>query len=41
MGEDGYLLDNRAAAAGTRLGVLAAIFDPTTFRHIQGQVPAD
>jgi SAM-dependent methyltransferase len=37
MGDDaeGYLLDNRAAAAGTRLEALAAIFDPSTFRHIE------
>ncbi len=36
MGEagEGYLLDNRVAAAGTRLEALAAIFDPVTFRHI-------
>jgi len=36
MGErdEGYLLDNRVAAAGTRLDALAAIFDPTTFRHV-------
>jgi SAM-dependent methyltransferase len=35
MGDDGYLLDNRVAAAGARLDALAAIFDPTTFRHIE------
>jgi len=29
-----YLLDNRAAAAGARLHALAAVFDATTFRHI-------
>ncbi|HLN43886.1 MAG TPA: methyltransferase domain-containing protein [Acidimicrobiales bacterium] len=34
MGDDRYLLDNRSAGAGTRLDALAAIFDPTTFRHI-------
>lgn len=33
--DDGYLLDNRQTAAGARLGVLAAIFDPWTFRHIE------
>ena len=33
MPHDGYLLDNRAAEAGARLHALAAIFDPTTFRH--------
>ena len=32
--DDGYLLDNDAAAAGARLDALAAIFDPTTFRHL-------
>ena len=34
MDDDGYLLDNRSARAGTRLDALAAIFDPPTFRHI-------
>jgi SAM-dependent methyltransferase len=33
--DDGYLLDNRMAAARTRLDALSAIFDPTTFRHIE------
>lgn len=32
--EDGYLLANRAAAAGSRLEALSAVFDPSTFRHI-------
>ncbi|HEY7947403.1 MAG TPA: methyltransferase domain-containing protein [Acidimicrobiales bacterium] len=32
--DSGYLLDNRAAGTGTRLAALAAIFDPTTFRHL-------
>ncbi len=31
---DGYLLDNRAAEAGERFAALAAIFDPSTFRHL-------
>jgi SAM-dependent methyltransferase len=30
--DDGYLLDNRQVEAGTRLGALAALFDPPTFR---------
>jgi SAM-dependent methyltransferase len=33
-GEGGYLLDNRTAAAGARLDALSAVFDPTTFRHL-------
>ena len=32
--ESGYLLDNQQAEAGTRFGALAALFDPSTFRHI-------
>jgi len=32
--DEGYLLDNRAAAAGARLDILSALFDPSTFRHI-------
>ncbi|MGZ4609090.1 MAG: methyltransferase domain-containing protein [Actinomycetes bacterium] len=34
--DDGYLLDNRQAEAGTRFGALATLFDPTTFRHLEG-----
>jgi SAM-dependent methyltransferase len=36
QGQDpgGYLLDNRAAEAGERFAALAAIFDPSTFRHL-------
>ncbi|HVA02610.1 MAG TPA: methyltransferase domain-containing protein [Acidimicrobiales bacterium] len=34
MSDDGYLLDNRKAAAGARLDALAAVFDPVTFPHI-------
>jgi SAM-dependent methyltransferase len=34
VGEDGYLLDNRAVAAGVRFEALSALFDPTTFRHL-------
>ena len=30
-----YLLDNRQAGAGERLAVLAALFDPSTFRHME------
>ncbi|MFJ5726502.1 methyltransferase domain-containing protein [Streptomyces paradoxus] len=34
MGQDeGYLLDNRQAEAGTRFDALAALFDASTFRH--------
>ncbi|MER6124701.1 methyltransferase domain-containing protein [Streptomyces sp. NPDC001795] len=32
---DGYLLDNRQAEAGRRFDALSALFDPTTFRHIE------
>ncbi|GHB44744.1 methyltransferase [Streptomyces umbrinus] len=32
---DGYLLDNRQTEAGQRFDALAALFDPTTFRHIE------
>ena len=32
---DGYLLDNRQTEAGQRLAALAAVFDPTTFRHME------
>jgi SAM-dependent methyltransferase len=32
--EDGYLLDNQQAEAGTRFDALATAFDPSTFRHI-------
>jgi ubiquinone/menaquinone biosynthesis C-methylase UbiE len=35
MADDGYLLDNRQTEAGTRLGALAALFDPSTFRHME------
>lgn len=34
MPEEGYLLDNQSAEAGTRFDALARIFDPSTFRHI-------
>jgi SAM-dependent methyltransferase len=34
MVDDGYLLDNRTAEAGARFYALSAIFDPSTFRHI-------
>ena len=33
--EDGYLLDNRQAEAGVRFDALAALFNPSTFRHIE------
>jgi len=32
--DDGYLLDNRQAEAGTRFDALATIFNPSTFRHL-------
>ena len=32
--EHGYLLDNQQAEAGARFDALSAIFDPSTFRHI-------
>jgi SAM-dependent methyltransferase len=34
VGDDGYLLDNRAEAAGRRFDALSALFNPSTFRHI-------
>jgi SAM-dependent methyltransferase len=34
--DDGYLLDNRQAEAGTRFDALAALFNPSTFRHLDG-----
>lgn len=34
MGEEGYLLDNRQVQAGTRFSALSALFDQSTFRHI-------
>jgi SAM-dependent methyltransferase len=35
MAEEGYLLDNQAAPAETRLRALADLFDPWTFRHME------
>ena len=32
---DGYLLDNRQVEAGTRLGAIAELFDPATFRVLE------
>jgi SAM-dependent methyltransferase len=32
---EAYLLDNRQAEAGVRIEALSAIFDPSTFRHIE------
>ncbi|WP_282702009.1 methyltransferase [Streptomyces sp. CC219B] len=32
---DGYLLDNRQSEAGERFAAFAALFDPTTFRHLE------
>ncbi|MEU6084052.1 methyltransferase domain-containing protein [Streptomyces sp. NPDC047108] len=37
MGQDeGYLLDNQQAEAGTRFDALSALFDASTFRHFEG-----
>jgi SAM-dependent methyltransferase len=36
LAEDRYLLDNRAPAAGARFEALSAIFDPSTFSHLEG-----
>lgn len=33
---EGYLLDNRRLEAGTRFEALSALFDASTFRHIDG-----
>ncbi|MFJ4622792.1 methyltransferase [Streptomyces sp. NPDC088812] len=33
---DGYLLDNRRIEAGERFDAFADLFDPTTFRHLEG-----
>ncbi|MFG2572022.1 methyltransferase [Streptomyces sp. NPDC048481] len=33
---DRYLLDNRQPEAGERFDAFAALFDPTTFRHLDG-----
>jgi len=33
---DGYLLDNRQNEAAERFDAFAALFDPTTFRHLEG-----
>ncbi|MBC9724672.1 methyltransferase domain-containing protein [Streptomyces sp. TRM68367] len=33
---DGYLLDNRQTEAAERFAAFAALFDPTTFRHLEG-----
>jgi SAM-dependent methyltransferase len=33
--ESGYLLGNEQRQAGARFGALAALFDPSTFRHIE------
>jgi len=35
-GGEGYLLDNRQAAAGIRLAAIAELFDPGTFRTLAG-----
>ncbi|MFH9086093.1 methyltransferase [Streptomyces sp. NPDC017673] len=33
---DGYLLDNQQNEAGERFDAFTALFDPTTFRHLEG-----
>ncbi|MFH0520480.1 methyltransferase domain-containing protein [Streptomyces sp. M41] len=33
---DGYLLDNRHSAAGEQGDAVGPLFDPTTFRHLEG-----
>jgi SAM-dependent methyltransferase len=33
---DGYLLDNRQDEAGERFDAFTTLFDPTTFRHLEG-----
>ncbi|MFR0351908.1 methyltransferase [Streptomyces sediminimaris] len=33
---DGYLLDNRQTEAAERFDAFTALFDPTTFRHLEG-----
>ncbi|MEV6169991.1 methyltransferase domain-containing protein [Streptomyces sp. NPDC051954] len=33
---DGYLLDNRQTEAAERFDAFATLFDPTTFRHLEG-----
>jgi SAM-dependent methyltransferase len=33
---DGYLLDNAQDEAGARFGALSTLFDPSTFRHLEG-----
>ena len=35
MTGDDYLLDNQQTEAGERFGALAALFNPTTFRHLE------
>ena len=35
-GDDAYLLDNQQAQAGERFDALAALLNPTTFRHLRG-----
>jgi SAM-dependent methyltransferase len=32
--DEGYLLDNQQVQAGTRFWALSALFDPSTFRHV-------
>lgn len=39
--DEGYLLDNRQAAAGARFDALSTLFDPSTFRHLEALGIAD
>jgi hypothetical protein len=34
VSDSGYLFDNRVVEAGDRVAALSALFDPTTFRHV-------
>ncbi len=36
MSDSGYLFDNAALEAEARFGALASLFDPVTFRHLDG-----
>jgi SAM-dependent methyltransferase len=36
VGQGDYLLDNRAIEAGDRIAALSTLFDPSTFRHVDG-----
>jgi SAM-dependent methyltransferase len=40
MGNEDYLLDNRATETGGRFAALSDVFDPVTFRHLDALGPA-